>query len=377
MKALFILQNNMSIKNGGSICTKLYLDLFKDIFDDLYVMLPKQDNYAWNFSNYNLIEIPERNTIEKIKSIFTGSPHRFYPYILKYLKVIQEVDLIILSSSIIGYGIIDIIQQYKKTIICIHHNYEPDFHKDNRTLISLWGLNTNRIKHIEEATLNNSTYNITLTKSDELKFKQQYTLNDSTNIETIGCFLDKDVIKKSVCCKINEKKIVISGALCDKQTEDGIIHYINNLHPIVCSNIPNVVVCIAGRDPSNKLKNKIKNTKDIILHANPLNISEIINDATLYINPTFSGSGLKLRNIDPLKLGIPILAHQKSCAGYEELLDNCIWQYNSNSDFDKQLGYILNRKFQRIELQNFFYSTFAYEKAYHRMKDIIKMLYER
>ena len=136
MKALFILQNDMSLKNGGSICSKLYLDLFNDICDDLYVMLPKQNKYAWDFSDYKLLEIPQRSKLNKIISIFTGSPHRVYPYIYNFKNIIEQVDFIVLSSSILGYGILDFMHQLNKPTICIHHNYEPDFHKDNKIFVN-------------------------------------------------------------------------------------------------------------------------------------------------------------------------------------------------------------------------------------------------
>lgn len=374
MNVLFISCADMSVKNGGSICTKAYLDVFSKISTNLTLMLPYSGTYAWDFSEVKLVEVGERSFISKIFSVFGGSPHRFYPFLKQYLCSRNiKFDLVVFSGSILGYGIADYLQRKGIPFVCIHHNFESDFHRDNKTKASFYGKYLKKIRYSERVSLTKSLLNYTLSQNDLNKLCEYYMISNRRRLYNIGCFLPEDEIVKQNQAAVNKKKIVITGALCDIQTEDGILYYLSELHNILKKIIPDVVVYIAGRNPSLKLIKECDKETNIKLIPNPENIESIIEDALLFINPTRLGSGLKLRNMDPLKLGIPIIVHKVSSRGYEELLGKCVWAYDDVNEFEIELKKMIEKLPNRKTVQHLFDSHFSFEVGKNKVIESLKM----
>ena len=54
---------------------------------------------------------------------------------------------------------------------------------------------------------------------------------------------------------------------------------------------------------------------------NPESIDDIITDSDIYLCPTRLGGGIKLRVMDGLRLGIPVITHSCSARGYDYFID--------------------------------------------------------
>ena len=308
MKILFIIPA-FNIKNGGSICSKVFLDIFHEFFSDIMLMLPQSSTYAWDISEYNLLEVPETPLFMKYSKIISGVPHRFYPYIKHIWNKINRPDLVVFSSSWLAAGCGEFLKDQGIPFITIHHNYEYDFHKDNHSKQSLYGLNASLFRKIENFAYTNSMGNVFLTRSDADKIKgnSQDVPQDVPNVCIPG-IIEKCNSLPQIRDKSPEiKNIVISGALCDKQTEDGITHYIKNLHKFVTDALPGATVIIAGRNPSKRLIKIANRYNNINLLPNPISLDTILSEADIFLNPTRLGSGIKLRMVDALKYGCPVL----------------------------------------------------------------------
>lgn len=57
MNILFIAYTDMSKRNGGSICTKSFIDIFCSISQKFALVLAKSEKYAWDFPNITLYEV--------------------------------------------------------------------------------------------------------------------------------------------------------------------------------------------------------------------------------------------------------------------------------------------------------------------------------
>ena len=61
-------------------------------------------------------------------------------------------------------------------------------------------------------------------------------------------------------------------------------------------------------------------------------MSETIIDRGIFICPTNVGGGIKLRILDGLKLGMPIITHKVSARGYEDFWDKPWFQVYEDKD---------------------------------------------
>ena len=356
----------MGLRNGGSICTKTFIDLFGELSDEITIMTAAVLNFAFDLSRYKIIQVPPSSLFNRICKIFFGAPHRYVSYLEKNMGILDGIDTVVLSGSILGSGIIPLIEKRGVKIITIHHNYEPRFHKDNKTLVTLKGLNIRRIFKAEDLSLRKSDLNISLTEADKMELLKHHNNVNSNKIIIIPAILDKE-FKLPNLVPIQKGKIVISGALSDYQTYDGIKDFVQNYIKQISDLIPHFNLIIAGRNPSKSLLNYLARY-GIAIIPNPKNFDDILATADIYINPTKLGSGIKLRNIDSLKWGVPIIGHHNACIGYEPLLGTGIFEYSDSNSFRLAALSVLRSVNSRKTIQEDFYNSFSFNKMLSSLK---------
>ncbi len=360
MNILFIAYTDMSKRNGGSICTKSFIDIFCSISQKFALVLAKSEKYAWDFPNITLYEVESTKKINRFKNILTGATNRYLPYLQNNKNIFNDINLVVLSSGVLGYGIPNLLDELGIPFITIHHNYEPIYHHDNKTMVSLFGLFTYNIFKAEDNALKKSMLNIALTPKDAGLLMKKHRIYNKKRIIVSPGIVDSEFKCPNIPQKISNK-VVISGALHDYQTIDGILYYLKELNNIVLRHIPDIKVIIAGRNPTKSLKNKISKFGNIIMIENPINMDTIIEDALFYINPTRLGSGLKLRNIDALKYGCPIIAHENSCCGYEPLVGNGLYKFADKNTFEEALIRLKRQSISRHAIQREFLKFYSFQ----------------
>ena len=117
--------------------------------------------------------------------------------------------------------------------------------------------------------------------------------------------------------------------------------------------------------------------KQIHLVANPENMIETIIDSGIFICPTNVGGGVKLRIMDGLKLGMPIIAHRVSARGYDAFLGKPWFQvYDDKDSFNDALLKIIevigeNRELRKEIIENY-RQYFSFPKGKTRFLSSIK-----
>lgn len=109
---------------------------------------------------------------------------------------------------------------------------------------------------------------------------------------------------------------------------------------------------IAGKNPSEALKNRIKKAENIKLVANPSNIeiNKFIEDAHINFLPTFQATGIKLKLINALFKGRFCLVNNEMISG-TNLADACITANNKEA-FIEALKTYTNLEFSEKDIKN-------------------------
>jgi glycosyltransferase involved in cell wall biosynthesis len=105
------------------------------------------------------------------------------------------------------------------------------------------------------------------------------------------------------------QKVIFIGTLALANNASGVEWYVSNVHSSL-SDVEDYEFVVAGntRGTSNQLLRKIVNShQNICLHENPENIQHLYCDATVFVNPVFRGAGLKMKTIDAIQAGLPIV----------------------------------------------------------------------
>lgn len=117
-------------------------------------------------------------------------------------------------------------------------------------------------------------------------------------------------------------------------------------------------------------RNSLKNRVDAILVV--YDMSKEVASGSVYVCPINLGSGLKLRIMDGLRLGLPVICHKNAIYGYEAIKDaGFLFEYHDEKTFKDALLAITSRKFDRQDVYNAYLSAFSIEAGTQRLRNIL------
>lgn len=346
MKILYILKHNPWGIGGGCYACRNYMDAFRDVFHgadfDFCIceeyLKDRDTDYP---ENVRFIGVKPRTTVEKILSPISGILHRHQNIANEMIKHGRYDYCLFDHNSIAGSLVRTCIKNGVKTIV-LNHNCEQEYFRDNNSRTKNYLL-LPTVRKNEKKSYQECTYNIFLTKEDELTFNKLYGHSNTKSVVG-GCFL-----KKGEEINVNENKeynkgrlkIVISGTMGNVKNLDGINYFLDELYPMLPDNID---VVMTGKNPPDSLIRKVEPFSNIEIIANPENILEIVKQCDIFLCPTRLGGGMKLRVMDGLRCGLPVIAHSVSARGYSEFEKNgFLFNFNSVDSFKKSLNTVISQ----------------------------------
>lgn len=381
-KVLFIATANPFIRGGGSQATRAYLDSVIDIYgaENLTVMISEEDitHIEPEYSNLEFITVKRPSIVSFMVNYLCRNLHRFGRQLYKELKS-GKYDVCIINGSLVAGWVLNRLNNTTVKLVVIHHNIEIEYHRDNQTKISLNGLFYKYIAWNEMKAYKLADLNLFLTKYDQSFMESHYGEHKGQNW-WIGCYEYKKITKvapKRDCQ--HDYTIVISGSLCDYQTIHGIKNFCSLYLKYALDIFYDLKILVAGRRPSDNMLSLLGNSDCFKVIANPDDIYNYVSQAQIYLCPTDVGGGIKLRVMDGLKCGKPVLVHAVSARGYESFVGKPYFQIYSDVDsFTRGLitikDYLSSKSNTEEEIVNDYYTTFSYESGLQRMATIIQLL---
>lgn len=375
MKILFISRHYLDDNNGGANATKGFIHTFASAFGALDLIYPEHDNTdcsSYVPSSCNLFPCyDKRSKLMKVVDMYRGRVHRFTDFVKQHLQT-HLYDVIIIDHSILAATLIETIKKTNARIITIHHNVEKYYLADNEPSIIYRYPYDHFCKKAEIDALLNSNINLTLTEKDAETFKSWYP-SKNLHLHNIGICEYRQLTEPQYNNDITETNtFIITGSLCFKQSLLPIMDFLSNYYPLLKEECPTAKLIIAGRNPSEELKQKCAEDSSIELIANPEDMNEVVQRANYYICPINAGSGIKLRILDGLKQGLPVMAHEVASRGYDYVESaGCLFTYHDKDSFKSALSSLLKSESSKTEVFNAFKHSFSLEACISRLKDIL------
>lgn len=408
MAILYILRHNPWGIGGGCYACRCYFDAFMEVFEganiDVCICeeylngnenglpftvdgLPNKDknkneNKKNGNGNVDFIRVEQRSKIEKVMSPITGLLHRFDCTARELLKS-KKYDYCIFDHSSIAGPLIGLCRKLGVKTIVINHNCEAEYYRDNYDILHRM-LFLRHVKRAEKLSYQGCDYNIFLTEEDCTLFRQMYGPSQTYSIVT-GCFEFKrnNNNNDNGNVNLNEKerlRFVISGTIGNVQNMDGIQYFLDDLLEYVPKDAE---VVITGKNPPDSLHCEIEKLNQtgkyaqLTLIPNPADIKSIVNGCDVFLCPTRSGGGLKLRVMDGLIAGLPVIAHKVSARGYSEFAkQGYLWPFDSKESFSNALCDIIrrinNNQLNRKNIQDYSEERFSFENKAKMLKSIFR-----
>lgn len=318
MKILYLLKHNPWGKGGGCFACRAYMEAFLHIFNNAEFTFIICSEYLSNMQKTNIsprisyIGVNQRNIFSRILMPLTGILCRHFETAKKTLYG-NEFDYVIFDHSYLAGSLIKYAKRKKCKTITLHHNYEMDYFKDNHSKL-LYTLMSRQIEVNERTSYYYSNYNIFLTSQDLSCFINHYG-NTIANNHVIGSFEFKKIQYLDKPIPLDRIVIAITGSIGNVQNMDGLNDFITNYYKEIDINKYSII--IAGRNAPYEFIEKCKKIPNISIINNPDSMDEILSQSSIFLCTTKLGSGIKIRLMDGLRHGKPVITHINSSKGYE------------------------------------------------------------
>ena len=375
-KLLVVSHSNPYEIGGGSFACHAYAKAFSDCFNgNADICVPAESKALIDNSiRYDkIIRVPQRNILSRIISLFTGEIDRYSGYVKKIIKEDPACySTVVINGCRESGSMVRFLNSKGIKVITIFHNYERKYFKDNYKLPVIRGLMLFHIRKLEKKAYQNSDLNLFLTIDDQQEYEKTFGPK-SINCR-IGVFEYKDIPDLAPREKKSKSLIfVITGLLCNTQGEDSIVYFFNELYRFLPENS---TLIVSGLDPTKKVVELCNKHKNVTLIPNPSDMNDVIGQGDIYICPTRIGSGLKLRIMDGLRLGMPVIVHDRSKRGYETMMSTPFFKsFLTAEDFNQAVkelsSLVLNNEDDRSLVRESYKSHFSYGGGLDIVKEIL------
>lgn len=373
MKVLFLTYHYLDGFSGGCYASRAYINAFARLSEKLTVLVPvREGREAEGISpRARLIPVPDGRSrpLKAFDFYLRGRIHRYFG-VFEACLAEDGYDTVVFDASCCSYKLIGIAHKYGKRVITIHHNYQYEYSRDNFTgpfkkLYLHW------IRKIEREAVLESDLNLCLTPDDRDLLAGAYKHGDASGIRVLGAFEYESHEPLAVHGRNTSYNFLITGSLDSVQTNDSLLPWIEGYYPVLKKVCPGARLIIAGKGPGAGLR-KACAQQGIELIASPPHMSEVLARGDFYLCPTSLGGGLKLRIMDGLRYGLPVVAHKLSARGYEPFLDQCLFAYDDVESFKYALRRAVDCDMTRDEVVMLYHSLFSFEAGVNWLKEVIE-----
>ena len=364
---------DISAYGGGTFCTKAYIEALLALFPGrIDIMHPAEAHIR--DTRYTTIDVPGRTKMRQIIEFGRGRFHRGAHVIIDYLRAhANQYQTLVMSSGLLAGAVIPKVKKLGIQVIVLHHNFEPEYQLDSRSIISFKGKTDLLVRHWERKGYIKADINLFLTEQDKSMFEKEYGSRPNNYVS--GVFeptLDQQPLTKQTL----QKSAVITCALADKQNEAPLIRFAEQYVPVFQEILPNWHITLMGRNPLDAIRQMAAQHDTITLIPNPDDIRAMAAESAIYLCPMDAGGGIKLRIMDGLRAGQPVLTHVRSARGYDALMGEPYFcTYDDPDSFSKGLQqivhYLNSPEFSRAQIQRTYYTLFGLEAGIRRLKEIL------
>ena len=377
-KALFITMHPLGYRSGGSIASSNFLKVVLEAFEDQVRVVASEQSAAYvnKIGCKEFVPVSSRSLMQKVSYFLRGiCSDRFSPYVDDHIEqLLDGVSHLVLDGSMLGRfaAVVKAIAP-DVHITQLHHNCELKYYADTK-MSFLMRLLMYRVININQGIgWRSADLNLTFTKKDLDDINLNYGLPLSAAV-AYGYYEECEPLdildqKKSD----TNIRLVITGNMSVKKGYEGAVWFLEEVFP----EMENATLTIAGRNPHKSLKELcLKHEDTVELISNPPDMLSVLRKADIFLNPSSAGSGIKVRNFDGLRSGLPVICHVDNAHGFEALPTATFCTFtdvNSFKDAFFKASSLCNPQ-GRVFVYNAYRSKFSLQEGVRQLLPLITSL---
>jgi glycosyltransferase involved in cell wall biosynthesis len=136
----------------------------------------------------------------------------------------------------------------------------------------------------------------------------------------------------------SDRSIVFAGRLDQYSNRDGILYFMNEAWPALSREFPDATIDILGHNPPEELRQIAARTPQVTVTGFVDDIRPYFQRATAAICPVRDGGGTRIKVLDALAQGKPLVSTSIGCEGIAVVPERDVLVADSAADFVRQLA---------------------------------------
>ena len=146
-----------------------------------------------------------------------------------------------------------------------------------------------------------------------------------------------------------EYLVIFTGNMGYYPNIEAVRYLVNQIMPIIWQEIPTAKVCIAGANPASEVL-KLAKDKRVTVTGYVPDIRLWLLNATCFVAPLFSGSGLQNKLLEAMAVGVPVITSSMANAALKAPKTTAILEANSPQEFAQAILKLTKTKDQNKSL---------------------------
>ena len=294
-----------------------------------------------------------------LKSIFTKNPLTVNLFKSKDLHTLIQQLIKDIDFDVAHYDTISLVEYFNDTgkipKFLTHHGIEsfmikrrisnePNFLKKAYFFIESY-----KLRRYEKNNCHKFNLNIMVSEDDKLMLKE---ISPSSHIEVVengvdvNFFLPKDD-------NVDTNQLIFAGRLDQYSNMDAILYFCSSVWPLIKERFPEMRFTIIGNNPSQKLLEIAKNDAGIEILGYVDDVRPYFAKATISVCPIRDGGGTRIKILDAMAMGMPIVSTTIGCEGLDVIPGENVLIANTPKEFLDNIEKLIFDSSLRKKLSNF------------------------
>lgn len=283
----------------------------------------------------------------QIHQLFSELPLQFLSRKgLASIDINHTYDLVILESEFCWSITLNKSISYKNIVVRVHNIESHYFKMLGKSSNSLrqkiyYKLETSKIKHLSA---------LVFDKADKLWFISKDDLS-AVNLLNKSVFMPFPINDKIVVpTEKTGNNVVFMGSLFMQNNTFGLDWYLKNIHPLLIAEIPDYHFYIVGslKEEDKEIQEKYSHLPQVTFVVNAPCLKQYYQLAKVFVNPMFHGSGVKVKSVNALINGVPLVSTSVGAEGIG-LTHDMYFHADELFDFKNQILSVINNQQNAIE----------------------------
>lgn len=298
----------------------------KDLFSLLPVNLEEAMRYRW------------------IKKDFTksadGSFLKYYPVLKRLLKN-NQYDTIILEN-LFTTNATKTIRKYAKTATIIYDAHNVD----SNLATYIESKHLNGIRKAESNLYKNVNALFACSENDKSDFLRMNNYKLPVAVIPNGVCVGK--LSNQGMLNMTPDFILFCGALWTAANREGLLWFYDNVWPAVRKSYPNLKLLIVGSGELTEGSERLTVDPSLVFSGSVKDVKPFYDKATVAIVPLLSGSGTRLKILEAMGFGLPVISTAKGAEGIKFTNEKDIIIADNAKEFSEKLIRLLGEQDRRI-----------------------------